>query len=151
MSNKNVLAVFVIGLALLLAAFWAGLYLVGQQRQPATGKPSSNAAAPAAVSAAEPMTAPPVPDTPKPPEVSPDTRFIVQVSAYGTAEKANELVSRLKKQKYIAAYTQGPTSSDPLYRVCIGSFTVREDAQQIVNELSGEGYKGIMIVPTKPN
>src|SRR5215475_15049759 len=124
MSNKNVLAVFIIGLALLLAAFWAGLYLVGKERQPAQPKPTSTVT-PLTGGSAEPVstTASSSEAQRLPDAGSPDTRYIVQVSAYGTAEKANELVSRLKKQKYLAAYTQSPTESDPLYRVCIRSFT----------------------------
>jgi cell division septation protein DedD len=140
MSNKNVIAVFVIGLALLLGAFWAGLYAV--RKDEAAGR--APAAEPPPVQAA-PTQAPPTEPQ------HPDTRYIVQVSAYGTAEKANELVSQLKKQKYLAAYTQTPTEVDPLYRVCIGTFKVREDAQQVASELSSQGFKGVMILPLKKN
>jgi cell division septation protein DedD len=150
MSNKNVLAVFIVGLALLLAAFWSGLYLLGNDSRPrqdnaghtsAEPAPTQAVSTPASTSQAQEQTE----------TISPDTRYIVQVSAYGTAEKANELVGRLKKQKYLAAYTQSPTETDPLYRVCIGSFTVREQAEQVASELSGEGFKGVMIIPAKPN
>jgi cell division septation protein DedD len=149
MSNKNVLAVFVVGLALLLAAFWAGLYLVGQQPKPVPSGPASIAGAADARSTQPVSTHASSGDLQSDPG-SPDTRYIVQVSAYGTAEKANELVARLKK-KYLAAYTQSPSEGEQVYRVCIGLFTAREQAQQIATELTGEGFKGVMIVPTKPH
>jgi cell division septation protein DedD len=139
MSNKNVVAVFAAGLALLLAAFWAGLYVVRQEPP----KP-----APAAAESAATRDASPPPQPEAPPQPSPDARYVVQVSSYGTADKANEFRAQLKKQ-YFAAYTQGPTKDDPLYHVCIGPYTDYDQARQLLNQLASQGFKGVMIVPFK--
>ena len=42
MSNKQVVAIFIIGIALLLAAFWAGLVIV-KQDAPASANQSASA------------------------------------------------------------------------------------------------------------
>src|SRR5215813_13533071 len=140
MSNKNVIAVFAIGLMLLLGAFWAGLYAV---KKPAGSLPTLNASD----ASTQPAT-PQVPAQPEPqPETSPNARFVVQVGGFGTAEKANELVAQLKKQRYLAAYLQEPTRGDRLYRVLIGTYNAKEDAQQVANELAGQGFKGVQVVP----
>jgi cell division protein FtsN len=151
MSNKQVIAIFIIGVVLLLGAFWAGLYVVKQdtgananqnrasnqnsqnQNPQAGGKPGSNAA------------------NAQPQQASSETRYIVQVGAsFGTAEKANELTAQLRK-KYPSAHTQNPAGSDTLYRVRIGPYNSREDAQQVANELSSQGFKGVMIFPWTGN
>ena len=150
MSNKQVIAIFIIGVGLLLGAFWAGLYVVKQD-----GGGSSNANRPANQNAQNQnaQTAKPAPSnlTPQPPQASSDARYIVQVGAsFGTAEKANELTSQLRK-KYPSAHTQNPTGTDTLYRVRIGPYNNREDAQQVANELASQGFKGVMIFPWSGN
>lgn len=151
MSNKQVIAIFIIGVGLLLGAFWAGLYVVKQDTatnanvsRPANQNAqnqNSQVAKPAASSLA----------TQPPQQASSDARYIVQVGAsFGTAEKANELTAQLRK-KYPSAHTQNPVGSDTLYRVRIGPYNSREDAQQVANELSGQGFKGVMIFPWTGN
>ncbi|HSQ20496.1 MAG TPA: SPOR domain-containing protein, partial [Blastocatellia bacterium] len=84
-------------------------------------------------------------------QASGDARYIVQVgSSFGTADKANELTTQLSK-KYPSAHTQNPTGPDTLYRVRIGPYNSREDAQQVANELSSQGFKGVMIFPWTGN
>ncbi|HSB10327.1 MAG TPA: SPOR domain-containing protein [Blastocatellia bacterium] len=151
MTNKQVVAIFIIGIALLLGAFWAGLYVVRQDT--AANANQGNAANQNSQNqASQPATRPPpATPTPQPPPASSDARYVVQVGAsFGTAEKANELTAQLKK-KYASAYTQGPTSSDTLYRVRIGPYSSREDAQQVATELSSQGFKGVMIFPWAGN
>jgi len=149
MSNKQVIAIFIIGVGLLLAAFWAGLYVV---KQDTAANPNQNRLAnqnsqnqnSQSKSASSSLTT-------QPPQASSDTRYIVQVgSSFGTAEKANELTSQLRK-KYPSAHTQNPTGSDTLYRVRIGPYNSREDAQQVANELASQGFKGVMIFPWSGN
>jgi cell division protein FtsN len=149
MSNKQVIAIFIIGVVLLLGAFWAGLYVVKQDtvananNRPANQNTQNNNSG-TMPSAAKPATAS---TSPQPPPASGDTRYIVQVgSSFGTAEKANELSTQLRK-KYASARTQFPTGSDTLFRVQIGPYNTREDAQQVANELASQGFKGVMIVP----
>ncbi|HMG33108.1 MAG TPA: SPOR domain-containing protein [Blastocatellia bacterium] len=144
MSNKNVVAVFVIGLALLLGAFWAGLYAVKRDSVPRPAVSASDGPAPAPPA---PVPAQVPPQQEAQPEASPNARFVVQVGGFGTAEKANELVAQLKKQRYLAAYLQEPTRNDRLYRVLIGTYNAREDAQQVANELANQGFKGVQVIP----
>ena len=151
MTNKQVVAIFIIGVGLLLGAFWAGLYVVKQDtaananQSRAANQNTPNQNSQAAVKPASSSL------TTQPPQASSDARYVVQVGAsFGTAEKANELTSQLKK-KYASAYTQSPTGSDTLYRVRIGPYNSREDAQQVATELSSQGFKGVMIFPWKGN
>lgn len=149
MSNKQVIAIFIIGVGLLLGAFWAGLYVVKQDTTNSNqGRANQNSLAQnsqaAAKSAVSNLTS-------QPPQASTDARYIVQVGAsFGTIEKANELTAQLRK-KYPSAHTQAPTGSDTLYRVRIGPYNSREDAQQVAGELSSQGFKGVMIFPWTGN
>lgn len=154
MSNKQVIAIFIIGVGLLLGAFWAGLFVVRQDttvnannsratNQNLPGTSSTNQA-----SAGKPASAN---SNTQPQQASSDTRYIVQVgSSFGTVEKANELTSQLRR-KYPSAHTQNPAGSDTLYRVRIGPYNSREDAQQVANELASQGFKGVMIFPWTGN
>ena len=154
MSNKQVIAIFIIGVGLLLGAFWAGLYVVKQDtganatntrsanQNSQTGSPGNQSASikpsPSNTNTQQPATS--------------DARYIVQVGAsFGTAEKANELTAQLRR-KYPSAHTRNPTSpGDTLFRVRIGPYNTREDAQQVANELASQGFKGVMIVPWTGN
>lgn len=140
MSNKQVIAIFILGIALLLGAFWAGLNIVKQDSSP-PAPVNRNAQQSAPAQASRPAAAEPSP-SPQPAE---GARFIVRVAAFGTVEQANQLASELRR-KYISAHTQTPSGQETLFRVNIGPYNRREDAQQVANELAAEGRKGIMIV-----
>ena len=155
MSNKQVIAIFIIGVGLLLGAFWAGLYVVKQDtttnananRTPAANQSAQNGSANQA-SAGKPAGAV---TNAQPQQPSSDARYIVQVGAsFGTVEKANELTNQLRK-KYLGAHTQNPTGADTLYRVRIGPYNSREAAEQVANELASQGFKGVMIFPWTGN
>lgn len=151
MSNKQVIAIFIIGVGLLLGAFWAGLYVVKQDSTTnanQSGVANQNSQSPANQSAA----AKPAPaNTNTQPAASSDARYVVQVGAsFGTPEKANELTNQLRK-KYPSAHTQNPTGADTLYRVRIGPYRSREDCQLVVNELTSQGFKGVMTLPWSGN
>jgi DedD protein len=150
MSNKQVIAIFIIGVGLLLGAFWAGLYVVKQDT--AANANQSRVANQNSQNQNSQAAKPTPPNlTTQPPQSSSDTRYVVQVGAsFGTAEKANELTAQLKK-KYASAYTQNPTAPDTLYRVRIGPYQSRDDAQQVATELSSQGFKGVMISPWTGN
>jgi len=143
MSNKQVIAIFIIGVALLLGAFWAGLHVVKQdaatntnQNVPSNQKPIGKAAGNA---------------NSQTQQESSEARYVVQVGAsFGTIEKANELTTQLRR-KYPSAHTLNPTGSDTLYRVRIGPYNSRQDAEQVANELTTQGFKGVMIFPWKEN
>lgn len=152
MSNKQVIAIFIIGVGLLLGAFWAGLYVVKQDTTAnANQSRAANQNAQNQNSQAAKSTPPNLTTQPPQPQPSSDARYVVQVGAsFGTAEKASELTAQLKK-KYASAYTQNPTGADTLYRVRIGPYQSREDAQQVATELSSQGFKGVMILPWTGN
>lgn len=140
MSNKQVIAIFILGIALLLGAFWAGLNIVKQDSSPpAPANRNAQQAAPAQANRA--AAAEPSP-SPQPAE---GARFVVRVAAFGTVEQANQLAGELRR-KYISAHTQMPSGQETLFRVNIGPYNRREDAQQVANELAAEGRKGIMII-----
>jgi cell division protein FtsN len=153
MSNKQVIAIFIIGVGLLLGAFWAGLYVVKQDSTPnANNSHVANQNAQGAASGAQTSTGRPASanaNTQSTPPSS-EARYIVQVGAsFGTAEKAGELMTQLR-HRYPSAHTQAPTTGDPLYRVLIGPYDSRENAQLVATELTGQGFKGVMISPFKP-
>ena len=134
MSNKQVVAIFVVGIALLLGAFWAGLYVVKQDTAPSANTNTSGNQNQAAKQASEQ-------------EATSDTAYVVWVGgSFGTEAQANQYMMEIRR-KYPSAYTQGPSNRDTLYRVHIGPYKTREDAQQIANELSSQGKKGVMIYP----
>lgn len=149
MSNKQVIAIFIIGVGLLLGAFWAGLYVVKQDTANANQNRTANQNSQNQNSQAGKPASPSL--TTQPPQTSSDTRYIVQVGAsFGTAEKANELAVQLRK-KYPSAHLQNPAGTDSLYRVRIGPYNSREDAQQVASELGSQGFKGVMILPWSGN
>jgi cell division septation protein DedD len=154
MSNKQVIAIFIIGVVLLLGAFWAGLYVVKQQDSTSNANQNraANQNARNASSANQNSTSQASANTnTQPSQPSSDARYIVQVgSSFGTVDKANELTSQLR-HKYPSAHTQNPTGTDTLYRVRIGPYNNREDAQQVANELASQGFKGVMIFPWSGN
>jgi DedD protein len=154
MSNKQVIAIFIIGVGLLLGAFWAGLYVVKQDTAAnANNARTANQNSQSSSSGNQSSTSKPASanTNTQPQRSSSDARYIVQVGAsFGTAEKANELTAQLRR-KYPSAHTQNPTPPDTLFRVRIGPYNSREDAQQVANELASQGFKGVMIVPWSGN
>lgn len=153
MSNRQVIAIFIIGVGLLLGAFWAGLYVV---KQDTTGNANqshqANQNSQSGGSGNQTSAArPPTNANTQAQRASSDARYIVQVgSSFGTAEKANELTTQLRK-KYPSAHTQNPTGTDTLYRVRIGPYNSREEAQQLASELTSQGFKGVMTFPWNQN
>lgn len=126
MSNKQVIAIFIGGIAFLLVAFWAGLQVTKQDQTASASQP-----------AAQPSAGRPSGD---------GTRFVVQVGgSFGTAEKANQLVLDLRR-KYMSAYSQATGDQEKLYRVYIGPYDTPEAARQVANELEAEGIKGVTII-----
>ena len=78
-------------------------------------------------------------------QTSNDTRYVVQLGAsFATAEKANEVMSQLRR-KYPTAYTHNPIGSETVYRVRIGPFNSREEALQVAGELANQGFQGATV------
>lgn len=151
MTNKQVIAIFIIGVGLLLGAFWAGLYVVKQDSTANANQSRSANQNSRAASGGNQNSQPASNGNTQSQQGVSDARYIVQVgSSFGTAEKANELTSQMR-HKYPSAHTQNPTGTDTLYRVRIGPYNSREDAQQVANELASQGFKGVMIFPWSGN
>src|SRR5262245_41873998 len=102
MNNKQVIAIFIVGIALLLGAFWAGLSVIKQDSAKGNSAP---------VDRVDPK---PAESRPSP---SAETRYIVFVAAFGTLEKAKQLEADLHERKYLAAYVNMPQGKEDLYRV----------------------------------
>ncbi len=146
MSNKQVIAIFIIGVGLLLGAFWAGLYVVKQTSATSTNQSGSTA------HGAQPGTAvKPASTNTNTPGQSPDNanQYVVFIASFGTLEKAKQLEAELQKLNYRSAFVQMPGTQDTLYRVNIGPYD-KADAEKVATMLSNE-RKGIMINPWRPN
>ena len=152
MSNKHVIAIFFSGVCLLLIVFWAGLSITRHARlttqQPASGDSQANPPAASDGKRQQATTqARPSPTS----EEDQNARFIVHVATFGTAEQADRLTRELRR-KYLSADTQQPVQGgDTLYRVNIGPYKSRADAEQVARELAGEGRKGIMVLQQNGN
>ena len=141
MSNKSVIAIFVIGVASLLLAFWAGLNVTKEPAGMAVSRADTKAAG------ATDNTGIAGQNRANSGESS-QSRFLVLVGTFGTVEKADQLTSELRKKSYRSAYTQTPSrgGDDQLYRVFIGPYE-KPEADKVASELAAEGRKGVMIKP----
>ena len=147
MSNKHVIVVFFIGVALLLGAFWAGLKVT---KQDASAGGSANEVVQNTQDDRSGKTAQ---KSPPPPQLieqagGAEGRYIVVVRQYATAEAASQFMNEFRRDpQHRSAYTQPPSSQNPFYRVNIGPYTTREQAEQTMNDLSAQGMKGVMVEP----
>ncbi|HEV8487311.1 MAG TPA: SPOR domain-containing protein [Blastocatellia bacterium] len=139
-NNRQAIAVFILGIAFLLAAFWAGLNVVkrdaiGPIHQPDNPARPGQATRPAGQEGSAQATV-------EPPG---DAGYILQVAGFGTADKANQLVADLRR-KYKSAHVQAPSGDDTIYRVLIGPYPTRAETDQVAGELAAQGMKGVMIL-----
>ncbi len=147
MSNRQVVAIFIIGIVLLLAAFWAGLAIV-KQDAPVSANQSSAANQNAANPANKPAAGGPTTRPASQPPGDENAQFIVLIGTFGTLEQAKQLESDMRRD-YIATHVQMPSGGDTLFRVVIGPYKKR-DAEQVASDLSNK-RKGIMIQPWTQN
>lgn len=150
MTNKQVVAIFIIGIALLLAAFWAGLLIVKQDapasaNQSSSAAPNQNAAGQANKPAANANL---VTRPPNSAATDENAQYVVLIGTFGTLEQAKQLEAEMRRD-YIATHVQLPSGGDTLYRVVIGPYKKR-DAEQVAADLSNK-RKGIMIQPWTQN
>lgn len=150
MSNKQVVAIFIIGIALLLAAFWAGLFIVKQDAPASANQsnatPNQNAASGqmGKLAANANLTT----RSANSPATDENAQYVVLIGTFGTIEQAKQLESDMRRD-YIATHVQMPSGGDTLYRVVIGPYKKR-DAEQVAADLSNK-RKGIMIQPWTQN
>jgi cell division protein FtsN len=150
MSNKQVIAVFIAGLLMMLLAFGAGLSVIKSSLSPGAAQPEMKNTKKA--DSTSPMAAKPAIETSPNAETSGATKYIIKFNkAYATREAAQRDRAELLSKNYMSAYIQEPTGPDTLYYVNVGPYESRDEAQKIVNELSSQGYKGMMIYTNKQN
>jgi cell division septation protein DedD len=101
---------------------------------PAAPKPSAapEARAPAATAKAEPPA--PVKSAAS---AGPRSGYAVQVAAMNARREAETRVKRLQAKGY-SAYVETPTSGSTLYRVRVGPFKTKGDAEQVAGRLEKE-------------
>ena len=90
------------------------------------------ATAPAAASAAAPAV----------PAASAEG-FVVQLAAFADDKGANALANKLKKSGYAAYVQPVETSRGTLWRVRVGGYASRPEADAARATLKGEGYNGM--------
>ena len=144
MSNKQVIAIFIMGVGLLLGAFWAGLYVVKQSNDADTSQSSAPVHSTQAATPVRQQST-----TPAAAATESSGQYVVLVASFGTLEKAKQLEADLQKQNYRSAHVQLPSEQETLYRVNIGPYD-KSDAEKVATHLSNE-RRGIMINPWKPN
>jgi DedD protein len=113
------------------------------EMKPAT---TAVAAAPAATVPATAAVAPPA-APPAAPAATPAKAdgFVVQLAAFADDKGANALVSKLKKAGYAAAYIEPvETSRGTLWRVRVGGYATRADADAARAKLKVDGYAGMV-------
>lgn len=152
MSNKQVIAIFALGIVMIFVAFWAGLSvmkgsIVSSSNQAAVKNTNTTPQQKPAEPDRQTEAAVANPNT----ETTPPTRYLVRVAAFGTQQKAEELKNELRNKKFISAYVQMPEGTETLYNVNLGPFERREEAQQVANELSIEGKKVLGIFQVNRN
>lgn len=80
-----------------------------------------------------------------PPAMPPKAEgFVVQLAAFADDKGANSLANKLKKVGYAAFVEPVQTSRGTLWRVRVGGYSSRPDAEAARAKLKGEGYNGIV-------
>jgi DedD protein len=111
------------------------------------GKPAETAtdAKPSVAGAAPPSAATgPVAAPASPAAAKPDGAFVVQLAAFADDKGANALAGKLKKSGYAAYVEPISTSRGTLWRVRVGGYGTRPEADAARVALKGEGYSGII-------
>jgi cell division septation protein DedD len=147
MTNKQVIMLFGAGTLLLLVAFWAGMSLTPQGGAEATTQPAQSNGSPLPAAQVPPVQT--GSQTPNQYREDPSARYLVVVGIFGTEEKAKELMAALRRQNYRSTHiaTAATGSGDKRYRVMIGPYNDRKAADQVAEELTADGRKGIKIEP----
>lgn len=104
--------------------------------------PSADAAPPPKPAAAEPVK----PNAGAPPSQAPPAGAVwqVQIDSFNSKNLAEAEVGQLKTKGYAAFIFNSPPPGPP-YRVRVGPFAVRAEAQRIADRLQKEGYRPSVI------
>jgi len=106
--------------------------------------PAAPATVPLATTSAMPATAPAAASAAAPavPAASAEG-FVVQLAAFADDKGANALANKLKKSGYAAYVQPVETSRGTLWRVRVGGYASRPEADAARATLKGEGYNGM--------
>jgi cell division protein FtsN len=108
---------------------------------PAAEPNAGNAAAPPPA-AAERAEAPPAPKAAGPPPVD---GWVVQVGAFTANDVATREVAKLQAKGYPAfVFSEPPGVPGPRYKVRVGPYSARTDADQMLRDLTNEGYQPLL-------
>ena len=120
------------------------------EEAPAPVENTEPAPAPAPVENPEPTPAPEA--TPAPEENTNQSQFtddyFVQVAAYSTYEKAEALKDKLVNIGTVKIF-KSVVNGNTLYKVRLGEFTNKEDAEKIKTEVDNIGIKGSRVILKK--
>ncbi len=116
----------------------------------AAASPSPPPVSAALAPVAAPTTVAPAPAAPAPVAAAAATAagegFAVQIAAFTDDKGANALVGKLKKAGYASTYTEPvETSRGTLWRVRVGGFATRPDADTARAKLKTDGWNGIVV------
>ena len=93
----------------------------------------------------EPQPAPKPAEPPKPPPPAHGENFTVQVAATATAAEAEESVKELKNKGFDAYYYHVSIRGRSYFRVRVGRYQTRKEAQETVDKLHTDGYRDMFI------
>ncbi|MFO7812753.1 MAG: septal ring lytic transglycosylase RlpA family protein [Pelovirga sp.] len=72
--------------------------------------------------------------------------YAIQVAAFGVADNAHQLASRLRERFGHAQVATALINGQAVYRVRVGDFNTLESAEQLTSQLISEGYSGSFVV-----
>jgi DedD protein len=99
--------------------------------------PPTSAASPPVGASTSPASTPPA-------AAKTDGAFVVQLAAFADDKGANALANKLKRNGYAAYVEPINTSRGTLWRVRVGGYGTRPEADAARVALKGEGYSGII-------
>lgn len=94
--------------------------------------------------AASATPSPATPATPDPAAAA--TRFRVQLGVFSQAKTAQDLTDQLKAKGYDAHWDKGSAEGRDSFKVWVGSYASREEAQSVSGRLQNDGFdKGLVL------
>ncbi len=80
----------------------------------------------------------------KKPAAAPQNPYYIQVAALDSKDAANSFADQFKERGYPAIVLDPfPTDSRPVFRVRIGGYETREEAEKILNQLQSESRRKV--------
>ncbi len=87
--------------------------------------------------------APPAP-APAPVKAGPASAWAVQLGAFSSRGKADQLVAELRERRYAAFVLEYRASGQVLYRVRVGPEQDRKRAEEIAARLAKDGFQTVV-------